>query len=127
MKKIIEYVIVLVEKYSVTNKIYLEWRVIPMIRIAAVDDDSIFLQTLKEIISLQINNHQYFTPNTAIPVFGGVGYDLCSVYVHMIHITATAFTYFERSSKIEIWNRRTKRRNQKHPRAEKNRIRKYLA
>lgn len=68
-----------------------------------------------------------FTPNTAIPVFGGVGYDLCSVYVHMIHITATAFTYFERSSKIEIWNRRTKRRNQKHPRAEKNRIRKYLA
>lgn len=50
---------ILVDKYSVTNKIYLEWRVIPMIRIAAVDDDSIFLQALKEIISLQIDNHQY--------------------------------------------------------------------
>ena len=30
-----------------------------MIRIAAVDDDSIFLQELKDIISLQIDNHQY--------------------------------------------------------------------
>ena len=30
-----------------------------MIRIAAVDDDRLFLQTLKDIIALQIDIHQY--------------------------------------------------------------------
>lgn len=59
LKKIIEYVIILIDKYTATNKIHLEWRAMPMIRIAAVDDDSIFLQELKDIISLQIDNHQY--------------------------------------------------------------------